>query len=116
MIGVSEEKFYDSDPKELEPYQIAYKWKQEENDAESWNLGAYVVESVIVALDHVLNGKKAKAEYPKKPFLQTEEAKNKTKKKKLTKEEQLQGEKNLLMYLQTMQRNFERNHKGKKKK
>ena len=59
-----------SNPKKLEPYIAAHKKKQELKDNDMWQLGLYVSRAVTVAVDHCLNGEKAKSEYYKQPILQ----------------------------------------------
>lgn len=69
-IGVSEEKFWDSTPYDLEPYLDAYKLKQRQWDAQAWQYNMYTMCAVQTAVATVLVGKKTKAKYLDKPFLQ----------------------------------------------
>lgn len=69
-IGVSEEKFWDSTPYDLEPYLDAYKLKQRQWDAQAWQYNMYTMCAVQTAVATVLVGKKSKAKYLDKPFLQ----------------------------------------------
>ena len=57
MLGISEERFWDSIPVELEPYREMDKMQQERLDYQMWQMGAYVTKAVSVAVDNVLNGK-----------------------------------------------------------
>lgn len=54
----------DSCPKELEPYAIAHRKKIEEQDYLQWQWwGSYGLSAVCFAVDHCLNGKKARSKY-----------------------------------------------------
>ncbi len=68
MLGVSEEKFWDSIPVELEPYRDMDEMQQKRLDYQMWQMGAYVTKAVSVAVDNVLNGRKSHAKYFEKPF------------------------------------------------
>lgn len=69
MIGVSEEKFWDSIPIEMEPYRKMDELQEQRIDYHMWLMGAYVTNAVGVAVGNVLSGKnKAKAQYLDKPF------------------------------------------------
>ena len=59
----------DSCPKELEPYDIAYKMKLQEQDylQHLW-WGNYGISALMFAIDHCLNGKKANTQYSKEPI------------------------------------------------
>lgn len=70
MLGVTESHFWDSTPKELEPYRIADEMRQERLDYNMWLMGHYVASSVQTAVSSVLAGKKSKAKYIDKPLMQ----------------------------------------------
>ena len=72
MLGVPEEKFWESIPIELEPYRKMDKMQQERLDQNMWLMGLYVTNAVSVAVSNALNGKKSKAKYLKEPILQAE--------------------------------------------
>lgn len=55
-------------PAELEPYAKAYDLYLKEQDALSWELGVYFSSAMTTAIDHALNGRKAKSEYIDKPI------------------------------------------------
>lgn len=69
-IDVTYERFMDSCPKELEPFDIAHKNKIKEQDMlqHMW-WGNYGVSALIVAIDRCFNGKKTKAEYMKENIM-----------------------------------------------
>lgn len=71
----------DSCPKELEPYTRAHKKKIEEQDYLQWQWwGNYGLSAAWVAVDHCLNGKKAKSQYLEKQiFAEDKEPKGKYK-------------------------------------
>ena len=68
MLGVSEEKFWDSIPVELEPYRDMDEMQQKRLDYQMWQMGAYITKAVSVAVDNVLNGRKSRSKYFDKPF------------------------------------------------
>ncbi len=68
MLGISEENFWESIPVELEPYRDMDKMQQERIDYQMWQMGAYITKAVSVAVDNVLNGRKARSRYFEKPF------------------------------------------------
>ncbi len=68
MLGVDEERFWESTPVELEPYRKMDEMQQERIDYNMWLMGAYVTQAVGVAVSNALNGKKSKAKYFAKPF------------------------------------------------
>lgn len=107
-IGVSWERFMDSCPKELEPYDIAYKKRLREQDYLQYLWwGKYGVSAVYVAVEHCLAGKKAKSKYVDKPVLKEMEEQNKP-----MSEEELQKQRELFVAkLEVMKTNFELNHK-----
>lgn len=72
MLGVSEEKFWESIPIELEPYRKMDEMRQERLDSNMWLMGLYVTNAVGVAVSNALNGKKSKAKYLSEPILRTE--------------------------------------------
>lgn len=69
-IGISEDQFWRSNPKILEPYVIAHEIRVKEQDALHHNLGKYYYVATVVALDKMFNGKKATTDYPDIPFMQ----------------------------------------------
>lgn len=62
-IGVSWEKFMDSCPNDLKPYETAYQVKVNRQDIENWQLGQYLMAAISSALS-------PQAKYPKKPMFQ----------------------------------------------
>lgn len=98
----------DSCPKEMESYDIAHRKKLEEQDylQHLW-WGSYGLTAMAVAVEHCLNGKKAKSKFIDKPVLQTIEEQNKP----MT-EDELQRQRELFVAkLEVMKTNFELNHK-----
>jgi hypothetical protein len=76
MLGISEERFWESTPVELEPYRDMDKMMQERLDYQMWMMGAYVTKAVSVAVDNVLNGRKSRSKYLDKPFMAEAEEEN----------------------------------------
>ena len=94
----------DSTPTELKPYLEAEKIRQNRKDAELWQAGIYETSATFTAVANALMGKKSKAEYLKKPLLESAE-------EGILSEEEKKKQRNaLLASLQLMQANFELNH------
>lgn len=102
-IGVPEEKFWDSSPKELKPYTIAYRLNMKAKDAESWRLGMYVMNAMSTVMANAFS-KNSKAQYLKKPFLSDMEEEY----HEPTEEEMKMERDRLLSTLMIMKDNFER--------
>lgn len=57
-------------PADLEPYAKAHDMERKESDQLAWMYcGNYIISAISVAIDHCLNGKKAKSEYIKESLL-----------------------------------------------
>lgn len=109
-IGVSKEEFMDSTPAELKPYLEAEKIRQKRKDAELWQAGIYETSATFTAVANALMGKKSKAEYLKKPLLESAEEEKRKQEGILSEEEKKKQRNALLASLQLMQANFELNH------
>lgn len=83
--------------------------REKRADAERWHMGMYDLSAFSTALSMALAGKKSKAKYVDKPFLQQPEA---IPDEELTEEQIKKERQKLLMALQVSQANFELN-KGK---
>lgn len=60
----------DSSPKELAPYLKAHDMRMKEMDRIIWSAcGNYVLSAVTVAVDHCLNGNKARTKYVEEPVI-----------------------------------------------
>lgn len=68
MLGMTEEQFWHSNPAIIEVWEEA--WKMQENRRNelihAW-VGNYGISALVYAVEHCLNGKKAKSEYIDKP-------------------------------------------------
>ena len=106
VMGVSEEKFWDSTPEELKPYIKAHEIKQKAKDSDMWQMGIYVLSAVQTAVQNSLFGRKSKAEYIKEPLSNKVQKREKV----LTEQDKKNEREKLLMTLQLMQANFELNH------
>lgn len=65
-IGVTEEKFWEGCPVDLEPYRIAEEKRIENMQIETWLSGRYTYEAVSIAIANGF-GKK-KYQYPDAPY------------------------------------------------
>lgn len=106
-IGVCKSEFMDSCPVELAPYIKAHKMKIQEADRMAWSFcGNYVLSAMTVAIDHCLNGRKAKSEYIKKPVFDMNNTDDNLS------EDEIQRQRELFVAkLMTMKANFELNKK-----
>ena len=68
--GLTIKDIENSCPREMQPYEDAFVQSQKLLDRTSWQMGLYVNNAVTVAIDHVLNGEKAKSEYMNKPIIE----------------------------------------------
>lgn len=111
-IGVSWERFMDSCPNELKPFEKAQKLKREEKDymVHAW-FGNYGISAISVAVANVLLGKKSNAKYIKEPILQG--LKNET---ELSEKELRIQRKLFVAKLEAMKTNFELQKKSSDKK
>lgn len=100
----------ESCPKELKPYDIAHKKKVIEQDylQHLW-WGNYGVSALSVAIDHCINGKKAKSKYMEKSLFEQMEDEN----KELSEHEIKKQRELFVANLEIMKANFEINHPKK---
>ena len=76
----------------------------------SWQAGIYETSATFTAVANALMGKKSKAEYLKKPLLESAEEERRKQEGILSEEEKKKQRNALLASLQLMQANFELNH------
>lgn len=82
-------------------------------DVQAWRNGIYGISSLMYALDHAFNGKKAKTEYIKAPLLSGKMA-GKSEEQEMTEEEKSEERKKLLMNLKIMMSNFQTSKNNEK--
>ena len=87
MLGMTEEQFWRSNPAIIKVWEKAWKMEEERKNSllHAW-VGNYGISALCYAIDHVLNGRKAKSKYMKEPLRLFE----------MTEEEKKQKEKNAL--------------------
>ena len=89
MLGVSRETFMDSDPLELEPYDLMYKRQKNEENEMMHLQGIYFGEAIAATVGNMLRKNGAtQLEYPQEPyriFPYTEEELEEKKEKELKK-------------------------------
>lgn len=102
--------FWHLNPKKLKPFQKAYELKRKVEDEKMWQMGMYVNQAVTVAIDHALNGKKAKSKYLEKPIIELAKDNNPD---LMTEEEKLERVKLLFARLGARKSEFERENNGK---
>jgi hypothetical protein len=81
MYGMTEEQFWNSNPRIIKVWEKAYKLRINtlNERIHSW-VGTYGISALMHSIDHCLNGRKAKIQYEAKPmkmFELTEEEKQK---------------------------------------
>lgn len=97
-------------PSDLRPYELAYRLEKQKNDNDAWLMfGTYGISALTVAIDHCLNGRKARSSYIDKPIMKELEEKNKP----LSEEEMDRQRELFVAKLEAMRVNFELNHKKK---
>ena len=110
-IGISEEKFNDSCPVDLEPYFKAQQWVHKRRDEELWLSGIYNMNAVYISVGKLLHGRSFKEKYFEKPLSENLLTGNNNNKPEITEEQKQKSRDELLLQLQLMQANFEMNHK-----
>lgn len=99
----------ESNPKELEPYDIAHKMKLKEQDnLEHIWWGNYGISAMMVALDRCLNGQKATLEYIKDSVLRDTQENG-----ELTEEEKQRELNRFLAQNNEMRARWKSKHKGR---
>lgn len=68
-IGISWKEFWTMNPHIIKCLMKGHNEKIKEQDYLSWIFGQYTLSAVSVAVEHILNGKKAKSKYFEKPLL-----------------------------------------------
>lgn len=68
-IGIDYDTFWHLTPAELDIFVQANSNKKRQKDWEAWLNGQYTMKAVSVAIDHALNGSKAKSKYFEDPIL-----------------------------------------------
>lgn len=69
FIGVSEEKFWDSCPVDLKPYDMAFNLKRKQENQMLYLQGMYFADALNCTICNAYRGKgKKRAEYPTEPY------------------------------------------------
>lgn len=70
-IGVTEDEFWHLTLRQMKIRQKAYEIRMKMQDEQVWAFcGNYVFSAVSTAVDHCMNGRKAKSKYIEKPMLE----------------------------------------------
>lgn len=96
-IGISEEKIFESDPKDLEPYVLAHKMIMNRRNTELYRLGMYVGDAISATVGKMFGGRNKYPEEPYRIFPMTKQEKEEDKEKQL---------KQLLRFFGAMEQNF----------
>lgn len=59
-LGISEERFWDSCPVDLKPYEKAYEIRLKRKDEQMWMQGMYFYNALSVSLSHFCGNKRSK--------------------------------------------------------
>ena len=108
-IGVPYELFWHLTPKRLSAFYKADEIALKRRDAEMWHMGQYVLSAVSVAIDHCLNGKKAKSKYIDEPIMRKNRDSG-----ELSEEEIKRQREAFVAMLMAKKSNFELHHKDNK--
>lgn len=98
--------FWHLTPRKLQAFYKADEITMKRRDAEMWAMGQYVMCAVSVSIDHCLNGKKAKSEYVKEPFMRSG-----IEKQEMSEEEIIRQREAFVAMLMAKKANFDINHK-----
>ena len=104
-IGIDYRLFWHLTPKKISAFEKAYNMKRELEDEKMWQLGMYIQSAVSVAIDHSMNGKKAKSKYLEKPLMKIAKDENID---LLTEDEKLEKVKTLFAMLEARKEEFDR--------
>lgn len=110
-MGVSWNDFWKMNPRIIKAISNGYNEKLKRQDYMLWLNNQYTLSAVYTALDHLLNGKKAKSEYFKKPIMEEVCEREQLNENDLQKQREL-----FVAKLETMKANFEIAHPEKKQK
>lgn len=108
-IGVTEEHFWESTPKELEPYVKAHEMTLEREDRANYTLGLYIYSAVGAVIGAAFGNKKAK--YLEEPFSET--SRKQKEMENMDEETKMKYVNQLFAKLGVMQTNFEMEKKRK---
>ena len=100
-------------PADLKPFEIAYKERRRLLDVDMYNMGLYIYNATLAAVDNALKGRESKVEYLKKPLSEI------AKEKKLLNgedpnmddDEKIYQQKRVMSILKDMQKRFEAHKK-----
>lgn len=105
-FGMSEEQFWNSNPRLMKPYIKAHELKTEQQDTLNWFLGQYIMSAIGV----VLSDKKHNVKYVEKPF--TTQQKEKREIENMSDEDKKRHTMIFFESLKTLQDNFNRSKEG----
>lgn len=94
----------------IRAYEESYKDKRRIKDEEMWQMGMYVYNATLSAVEHNLAGKNAKSTYLKEPLTMT---KAKETGEGLTKKERKKQVEAFFMALEVKKQNFEMNKRAR---
>ena len=112
-MGVSEERFWNGTPKDLECYAKADLIRRKRQDEDAYRNGLYTLSAVSVVIDRALSGRKSKAKYFEEPILATTQKQldaERAERGELTEIEQNNYVDKLFRQLEIMGHNFNMTH------
>lgn len=113
-MGVSEERFWDGTPNDLECYAKADILRRKRADEDAYRNGLYTLSAVGVVVDRALSGRKSKAKYFDEPILATSQKQidaERAERGELSDIEQNNYVDKLFRQLEIMGHNFKMTHK-----
>lgn len=96
-IGISKEEILESDPKDLEAYELAHKIVMNRRNTELYRLGMYIGDAINATVGNMFGGKNKYPEEPYRIFPMTEQEQEEEKEKQLHQ---------LLKFFGAMEKNF----------
>lgn len=96
-IGISKDEILESDPKDLEPYELAYKIVMNRRNTELYRLGMYFGDTINATIGNMLGGHNKYPEEPYRIFPMTEQEKEEDAERQL---------KEVLRFFGAMEQNF----------
>lgn len=109
-IGITRSEFWHLTMRQYMTHRKAYEIKLKNDDNIAWRNNMYTLRAVAVAVEHILNGNKAKSKYFEKPLLEQLEEEGKLETEMMTESEKIAKTQAFFNNLEIMMANFNLNH------
>lgn len=107
LMGMSEDQFWESNPRKMKPYTEAFKQRRMLKDSDDWKLGLYIRSAIASAFEK-------KCKYPEKPYLEEVEDNEYIDASDWTEEQKEEYRQKLFGYLGDLQKTHEQAEAKKK--